>query len=137
MADHEAVRKTLAMIEKNEVKYVDFRFTDFHGKWQHITAPAAAVEEETFETGFGFDGSSISGWCEINKSDMAYVPDPTTAVMDPFTEVPTIIFICDVVDPMTGEGYIRDPRAVAKRAEAFVKFLGLGDTVFVGPEAEF
>ncbi|MBF0188176.1 MAG: type I glutamate--ammonia ligase, partial [Magnetococcales bacterium] len=137
MADQAAVQAALEMIKKNDVKFVDFRFTDFKGKWQHITAPASAVDEETFETGFGFDGSSIAGWCEINKSDMAYVPDATTATMDPFTEVPTLIFICDVVDPLTNEGYIRDPRSVAKRAEAYVKFLGLGDTVFVGPEAEF
>ncbi|MBF0620803.1 MAG: type I glutamate--ammonia ligase [Magnetococcales bacterium] len=137
MANQEAISKVYSMIKENDVKYVDFRFTDFKGKWQHITAPAAMLNDDVFESGLGFDGSSIAGWCEINQSDMAYVPDPTTAVLDPFTEVPTLIFICDVVDPYTGEGYLRDPRGVAKRAEAYLKYSGLGDTINVGPEAEF
>ncbi|MEO5363948.1 MAG: glutamine synthetase beta-grasp domain-containing protein, partial [Magnetococcus sp. DMHC-8] len=137
MSDQDAIRKALAMVEEHDVKFVDFRFTDFHGKWQHITAPARRLTEEVFESGFGFDGSSIAGWCEIHQSDMVFKPDPTTAVLDPFTEVTTLILICDVVDPFTGEGYSRDPRAVAKRAGAYLQFSGLADTCYCGPEAEF
>ncbi|MBF0283040.1 MAG: type I glutamate--ammonia ligase [Magnetococcales bacterium] len=137
MADVETVRKVLAMVESHGVKFVDFRFTDFRGKWQHISIPARRLTEEMFESGLGFDGSSIAGWCEINQSDMVYLPDPASAVLDPFTEVPTMIIICDVVDPFTSEPYPRDPRAVAKRAEAYLKFTGIGDTIYLGPEAEF
>ncbi|MBF0272719.1 MAG: type I glutamate--ammonia ligase [Magnetococcales bacterium] len=137
MSDQDAIRNALAMIETNDVRFVDFRFTDFHGKWQHISTPAKMVTEEVFENGFGFDGSSIAGWCEINQSDMVYKPDAATAVLDPFTDVPTLILICDVVDPFTGEGYSRDPRAVAKRAAAYLKYTGIGDTAYLGPEAEF
>ena len=137
MPDQDAISKALAMIETHDVRFVDFRFTDFHGKWQHITSPAHRMTEEVFETGFGFDGSSIAGWCAINQSDMVFKPDPTTAVLDPFTDVPTLIFICDVVDPFTGEGYSRDPRAVAQRASAYLKYTGIADTAYLGPEAEF
>ncbi|MBF0190741.1 MAG: type I glutamate--ammonia ligase [Magnetococcales bacterium] len=137
MSDQDAIRNALAMIETHDVRFVDFRFTDFHGKWQHISTPAKMVTEEVFENGFGFDGSSIAGWCEINQSDMVYKPDAATAVLDPFTDVPTLILICDVVDPFTGEGYSRDPRAVAKRAAAYLKYTGIGDTAYLGPEAEF
>ncbi|MEO5330471.1 MAG: type I glutamate--ammonia ligase [Magnetococcus sp. YQC-5] len=137
MSDQDAIRNALAMIESHDVRFVDFRFTDFHGKWQHISTPAKMINEDTFENGFGFDGSSIAGWCEINQSDMVYKPDASTAVLDPFTDVPTLIFICDVVDPFTGEGYSRDPRAVAKRAASYLKYTGIGDTAYLGPEAEF
>ncbi len=137
MSDQDAISKALTMIKDNDVKFVDFRFTDFHGKWQHISAPARMVTEDLFETGLGFDGSSIAGWCEIHQSDMVFKPDPASAVLDPFTEVPTLIFICDVVDPFTGEGYTRDPRAVVKRASSYLKYTGIADTAFVGPEAEF
>ncbi|MBF0357394.1 MAG: type I glutamate--ammonia ligase [Magnetococcales bacterium] len=137
MSDQAAVKKTLDMIKENDVHFVDFRFTDFHGKWQHITAPATQVDEDSFVNGFGFDGSSIAGWCVIDQSDMVYMPDASTATMDPFTDVPTIIIICDIVDPFTGEGYARDPRAVAKRAKEYLKFTGVGDQVLIGPEAEF
>ncbi|MBF0401540.1 MAG: type I glutamate--ammonia ligase [Magnetococcales bacterium] len=137
MSNQDAVQKALAMVEEHEVKFVDFRFTDFHGKWQHITTPARRLTEEVFESGFGFDGSSIAGWCEIHQSDMVFKPDPTTAVLDPFTDVTTMILFCDVVDPFTGEGYSRDPRAVARRAEAYLQFSGVADTCFCGPEAEF
>jgi glutamine synthetase len=137
MADQEAVAKALEFLKANNAAYVDFRFTDFKGKWQHITTPIVRVDSEVFENGFGFDGSSIAGWCEINQSDMVYLPDPNTVVMDPFTQVPTAIFICDVVDPFTGEFYGRDPRGVAKRAQNYLKYLGIADTAFVGPEAEF
>ncbi|MBF0613695.1 MAG: type I glutamate--ammonia ligase [Magnetococcales bacterium] len=137
MSDQEAIRNVMAMIETHDVRFVDFRFTDFHGKWQHISTPAKMLTEDVFESGFGFDGSSIAGWCEINQSDMVYKPDPTTAVLDPFTDIPTLILICDIVDPFTGEGYSRDPRAVAKRAAAYLKYTGIGDTAYLGPEAEF
>ncbi|MBF0626388.1 MAG: type I glutamate--ammonia ligase [Magnetococcales bacterium] len=137
MADREQIAKALEMIKGNEVKFVDFRFTDFKGKWQHISAPAQRVGEDVFESGFGFDGSSIAGWCEIHQSDMVFMPDAATAVMDPFSEAPTLAVICDVVDPFTGEGYSRDPRGVARRAEAYLKYTGIGDTAYIGPEAEF
>lgn len=137
MADQEAVRNALKMVKDNDVRFVDFRFTDSKGKWQHISAPARVLSEDTFESGFGFDGSSIAGWCEINQSDMVYMPDPATAVMDPFTDQATMILICDIEDPFTGEGYQRDPRAVARRAQAYLEYTGIGDTAFVGPEAEF
>ena len=137
MSDQDAIRKALAMIEEQDVKFVDFRFTDFHGKWQHITTPARRLTEEVFEGGFGFDGSSIAGWCEIHQSDMVFKPDPKTAVLDPFTDMTTMILFCDVVDPFTGEGYSRDPRAVARRARAYLQFSGIADTCYCGPEAEF
>ncbi|MBF0152159.1 MAG: type I glutamate--ammonia ligase [Magnetococcales bacterium] len=137
MADQGQVRKALDMIKGNEVEFVDFRFTDFKGKWQHITAPAGRVGEEVFESGFGFDGSSIAGWCAIHQSDMVFLPDASTAQMDPFTEAPTLVLICDVVDPFTGEGYTRDPRAVAKRAQSYLQYTGIGDTIYCGPEVEF
>ncbi|MEG3639087.1 type I glutamate--ammonia ligase [Magnetococcus sp. PR-3] len=137
MANKEAVNKVLGMIDANNVRFVDFRFTDFKGKWQHITAPARMLTEEVFESGLGFDGSSIEGWCEINNSDMAYVPDPESAVMDPFSEDATLILSCNIIDPFTGEDYSRDPRSVAKRAEAYLSYTGVADTAYVGPEAEF
>jgi glutamine synthetase len=137
MAGQTHIRNAMEMLKDNDVKYVDFRFTDFRGKWQHITAPSSMLTEEVFEHGFGFDGSSIAGWCEIHQSDMVFIPDPSTATLDPFTEAATLIFICDVVDPFTSEPYTRDPRAVARRAQEYLKYTGLGDTVYVGPEAEF
>ncbi|MGN7612640.1 type I glutamate--ammonia ligase [Magnetococcales bacterium HHB-1] len=137
MADKEAINKVFEMIKEQDIRFVDYRFTDFKGKWQHITAPVRHLSEDVFETGLGFDGSSIAGWCEINQSDMAFVPDPSTAVLDPFTEETTLILICDVIDPLTGEPYSRDPRAVVHRANAYLKFSGIGDTIYVGPEAEF
>ncbi|MBF0369845.1 MAG: type I glutamate--ammonia ligase [Magnetococcales bacterium] len=137
MSELDAARHAMALIETHDVKFVDFRFTDFHGKWQHISAPATMMNEDVFETGFGFDGSSIEGWCEIDQSDMVFKPDPASAILDPFSEATTLIFICDVVDPFTSEGYSRDPRAVARRAAAYLQYSGIGDTAFVGPEAEF
>ena len=116
---------------------VDFKFMDFPGMWQHTTVPAAMLSESSFEDGFGFDGSSIRGWQPINASDMLLLPDPSTAVMDPFTEHPTLSLICDIVDPITKEPYSRDPRYIAKKAEAYLKSTKLGDTCYVGPEAEF
>jgi glutamine synthetase len=127
----------LRLAQENGAKIVDFRFTDTRGKWQHISAPIGSLTEECFEDGFGFDGSSIAGWCDISASDMVFKPDATTAVMDPFTEEPTIILSCDIYDPYTGELYEKDPRGIAKRAEAYLKSTGIGDSAYFGPEAEF
>jgi len=131
------VNEIMERIRSDEVKYVDVRFTDPRGKWQHLTMDSDLFEEEFFEEGIMFDGSSIAGWKAINESDMALVPDPATAVMDPFMAQPTLVLFCDVNEPSTGEGYSRDPRTTAKRAEAYLKYTGIGDTVFFGPEAEF
>ena len=127
----------LKMIEENGVKFVDFRFTDTHGKEQHVSVPAKTVEDSTFEEGKMFDGSSISGWKGINDSDMILMPDPTTAVLDPFTDEPTIIITCDIVEPTTMQGYERDPRSVAKPAIEHLKATGIGDEAYFGPEPEF
>lgn len=127
----------LKMIEENGVKFVDFRFTDTHGKEQHVSVPAKTVEDSTFEEGKMFDGSSISGWKGINDSDMILMPDPDTAVLDPFTDEPTIIITCDIVEPTTMQGYERDPRSVAKRAIGHLKSTGIGDEAYFGPEPEF
>jgi glutamine synthetase len=116
---------------------VDFRFLDFPGIWQHFTVPISEFDESSFEDGYGFDGSSIRGWQPINASDMLVVPDPQTAVMDPFFQVPTLTVICNIVDPVTKEKYSRDPRHIAQKAEEYLKFTGIGDTAYIGPEAEF
>ena len=125
------------MMEDNGVKFVDFRFTDTHGKQQHVSVPHHQVNADTFTDGKMFDGSSIAGWKGINESDMILMPDPSTALMDPFTDEPTLIITCDIVEPSTGEGYERDPRSVAKRAEAYLQSTGIADTAFFGPEPEF
>ena len=127
----------LKMIKDNDVRYVDFRFTDPRGKEQHVSVPASTIDEGTFETGKMFDGSSIAGWKGINESDMILMPDTATAVMDPFFSDPTLILRCDILEPSTMQGYERDPRSVAKRAEAYLKSSGVGDTAFFGPEPEF
>lgn len=127
----------LDMIKENDAKYVDFRFTDTHGKEQHVTYPSSCVDEDTLTGGTMFDGSSIEGWKGINESDMILMPDCTTAVMDPFFEEPTLIIRCDIVEPSTMQGYERDPRSVAKRAEAYLKSTGIADTAYFGPEPEF
>ncbi|MDH5692565.1 MAG: glutamate--ammonia ligase [Gammaproteobacteria bacterium] len=127
----------IEMMKKNEVKFVDFRFTDTRGKEQHVTVPAGGVDEDKIAEGMMFDGSSISGWKGINESDMILQPDPDTAVMDPFCEDSTIIIRCDIVEPSTMQGYERDPRSVARRAEAYLKSTGIADTAFFGPEPEF
>jgi len=118
-------------------KFADFKFMDYPGIWQHFTVPISQLEESSFEDGFGFDGSSIRGWQAIHASDMLIIPDAATAVMDPFTAVPTISFICNIVDPITKEKYTRDPRNIAQKAEAYLKSTGIADTAFFGPEAEF
>ncbi len=127
----------LKMIKEKGVKFVDFRFTDTKGKEQHVSVPVSQVEDETFETGKMFDGSSIAGWKGIQESDMILMPDAATAVIDPFMEEPTMILRCDVVEPSTMQGYERCPRSLAKRAEAYLKSTGIADTAYFGPEAEF
>ncbi len=127
----------LKALKDNDVKYVDFRFTDPKGKWQHVTFDVTMVDEDLFADGVMFDGSSIAGWKAINESDMCLMPDPETAVMDPFFAAPTMSIVCDVLEPASGEPYNRDPRGIAKKAEAFLKSTGLGDSIFIGPEAEF
>ena len=130
-------KNVMKTIKDSDVKYVDFRFTDPRGKWQHVTFDVTMIEEETFAEGMMFDGSSIAGWKAINKSDMCLMPDPSTACIDPFFAETTMSLICDVLEPTTGEPYNRDPRGIAKKAEGMVKSSGIGDTVFFGPEAEF
>ena len=130
-------KNVMKMIKDNDVKYVDFRFTDPRGKWQHVTFDVSMIEEDTFAEGQMFDGSSIAGWKAIHESDMNLMPDPASACIDPFFAETTISLICDVLEPTTGEPYNRDPRGIAKKAEGMVKSMGVGDTIFFGPEAEF
>src|SRR5579885_3632472 len=130
-------KDVMKMIKDNDVKYVDFRFTDPRGKWQHVTFDVTMIEEDTFAEGQMFDGSSIAGWKAINESDMNLMPDPASACIDPFFAETTLSLVCDVLEPTTGEPYNRDPRGIAKRAEGMVKSSGVGDTIYFGPEAEF
>ena len=130
-------KEILSMIKDNGVKFVDLRFTDTHGKEQHVSVPSHIIDEEFFEDGKMFDGSSIAGWKGINESDMILMPDTSTAVMDPFFDDPTLIIRCDILEPQTGEGYERDPRSIAKRAEAYLASTGIADTAYFGPEPEF
>ena len=130
-------KNVMKMIKDNDVKYVDFRFTDPRGKWQHVTFDVSMIEEDTFAEGQMFDGSSIAGWKAINESDMNLMPDPASACIDPFFAETTLVLVCDVLEPTTGEPYNRDPRGIAKKAEGMVKSMGIGDTIFFGPEAEF
>ncbi len=132
-----SVSDVMELIKENEVKYVDFRFCDFQGKEQHVSVPVEAFDEDKFEEGHAFDGSSIKGWRGIEASDMLLMPDPESARMDPFTADATLVLTCDVVEPSTGKGYERDPRSVARRAEAYLKSTGIGDSAFFGPEPEF
>ena len=129
--------RTLNLIKDNDIRWVDLRFTDTRGKEQHVSIPASYVDEDFFEDGKMFDGSSIAGWKGINESDMILMPDDSTSIIDPFTDDATVILRCDVVEPSTMQGYERDPRSVAKRAEAYLASTGLGDTAFFGPEPEF
>jgi glutamine synthetase len=130
-------QEVLAMCREHDIKAVDLRFMDFPGIWQHFTIPVNKLEEEIFEEGLGFDGSSIRGWQAINESDMLLIPVPDTAFVDPFTEIPTLCIICNVQDPITREDYTRDPRNVARKAVNYLKSTGVADTCFIGPEAEF
>jgi glutamine synthetase len=130
-------KKVLEFAKKNNVVMVDLKFTDWPGLWQHFSVPLHEIDESTFEDGLGFDGSSIRGWQAIHASDMLVIPDPSTAMLDPFCSNPTLSLICDIVDPITRENYTRDPRWIAKKAENYLKQTNLGDTLFFGPEAEF
>jgi glutamine synthetase len=130
-------REVLAMCREKEVKAVDLRFADFLGAWQHFTIPVGKLEEDVFEDGLGFDGSSIRGWQAINESDMLLVPVPDSAFVDPFAQIPTLAMVCNVQDPITREDYSRDPRNVARKAVSYLKSTGIADTCFIGPEAEF
>ena len=129
--------EVLQMAKDNEVKFVDFRFADTRGKEQHVTVPVSCFDIDKFESGHAFDGSSIAGWKGIEASDMILMPDPNTANIDPFMEETTLFMQCDVIEPSDGKGYDRDPRSIAKRAEAYLKASGLGDTAYFGPEPEF
>jgi glutamine synthetase type I len=131
------VADVMKLVKENEVKFVDFRFTDTRGKEQHVTVPVSHFDEEKFSGGHAFDGSSIAGWKGIEASDMLLMPDPNTANIDPFYEEPTLILSCDVIEPGDGKPYERDPRSLAKRAEAYLKSSGMGDAAFFGPEPEF
>ena len=124
-------------LKDNEIPFVDLRFTDPRGKWQHLTMTTPFVTEDSLADGFMFDGSSIAGWKAINESDMTLMPDLTTAVMDPFAAQPMMILYCDILEPTTGQAYERDPRGIAKKAEAYLGTTGIGDTAYFGPEAEF
>jgi glutamine synthetase len=132
-----SAKDVMKMIEEHEVKYVDFRFTDTRGKEQHVTVPAHMFDEDVFEEGKMFDGSSISGWKGINESDMILMPDASTAVIDPFVDETMLNIRCDILEPATMEGYERDPRSVAKRAEAYLASTGIADAAYFGPEPEF
>jgi glutamine synthetase len=125
------------MAKEKDLKVLDIRFMDFPGMWQHFSVPIKELDEGSFEDGFGFDGSSIRGWQPINASDMLVIPDATTAKIDPFFEVPTLVMIGNIADPITREAYSRDPRHITKKAEAYLNRTGIGDTAYVGPEAEF
>ena len=125
------------LVEEKEVRFVDFRFTDTRGKEQHVGVPVSHFGLEKFEDGHAFDGSSIAGWKGIQASDMQLMPDANTAYIDPFMDETTLVLTCDVVEPADGKGYDRDPRSIAKRAEAYLKSSGIGDTAFFGPEPEF
>ncbi|WKJ91642.1 glutamate--ammonia ligase [Methylomonas montana] len=132
-----SVDHVLKLIQENDIKFVDFRFCDTRGKEQHVTFPAHTIDEDTFEEGNMFDGSSIAGWKHINESDMILMPDPSTAVIDPFFDDKTLILRCDIIEPKDMQGYVRDPRSIAKRAEAYMQSTGIADTAFFGPENEF
>jgi glutamine synthetase len=122
---------------QTQATMVDLKFCDLLGSWQHMTLPLRAFDESAFDEGLGFDGSSIRGWQGIAESDMLLMPDPSSAILDPFTEAPTLSLICEIVDPITHEPYAKDPRRVAKRAEEYLRSTGIADTCFVGPECEF
>jgi len=132
-----SAENVMKMIKDSGAKFFDFRFTDTHGKEQHVTTPVSQIDESTFEEGKMFDGSSIEGWKGINESDMILMPDPSTAVVDPFSDEPMINITCNIVEPSDMQGYERDPRSIAMRAEEYLKSTGIGDAAFFGPEPEF
>src|SRR5918911_1047745 len=130
-------KDVLAMAAEHKVRMVDFKFTDLPGTWQHMGLSIRQIDEDTFTEGLGYDGSSIRGFQEIHESDMILLPDPSTAVIDPFYEQNTLSIVCNVVDPITREPYTRDPRYVAQKAESYLIGTGIADTCFMGPEPEF
>ncbi|MCL4468376.1 MAG: type I glutamate--ammonia ligase [Deltaproteobacteria bacterium] len=130
-------KDVLKLIEEKKIRYVDMKFLDFIGTWQHFTAPVHELNEDIFEEGLGFDGSSIRGWQPIHASDMLVIPDASTAMVDPFMQEPTISIICNIQDPITKEYYTRDPRNIARKAENYLKSTGIGDIAYFGPELEF
>jgi glutamine synthetase len=130
-------QEVVKFAKENNCQMVDYKFLDFVGIWQHFTQPISEFSEETFEEGIGFDGSSIRGWQPIHNSDMLIMPDPKTAKVDPFPRIPTLSLVCNIIDPFTREGYSRDPRFVAQKAENYLKSTGIADTAFFGPEPEF
>ena len=132
----DAISKVLEMIKENDVAFVDLRFTDPRGKWQHTAQHVSTIDEDSFEDGIMFDGSSIAGWKDISQSDMTLMPDPETATMDPFSAQPQLVLVCDVYEPSTGQPYNRDPRSIAKAAQNYMASAGIGDTAVFGPEAE-
>ena len=137
MSDLKTPKDVIDFIAKEQIKVIDLRFMDFPGLWQHFSVPAREVDEDIFESGLGFDGSSIRGWQAINESDMLVKPVAETAFIDPFFETKTLVMICNICDPITSEDYTRDPRNISRKAAAYLKNTGIGDTAFLGPEAEF
>src|SRR5437870_3710230 len=138
MAEKTTDPKTvLEFVKKNNVKLLDLRFTDLPGLWHHVSYPIDQLSEDSFEEGFGMDGSSIRGWAAIHESDMLLIPDASTYMLDPFTEAPTLVMVCDVTDPVTKQRYDRDPRYIARKAEMYLSSTGLADTAYFGAEAEF
>src|SRR5438067_10743428 len=133
MADPKTI---LEFVKKNGVKLLDLRFTDLPGLWHHVSYPIDQVSEASFEEGFGMDGSSIRGWAAIHESDMLLIPDPNFFMLDPFTEVPTLVMIADVIDPVTKQRYDRDPRYIARKAEMYIGSTCLDDTAYFGADAE-
>ena len=127
----------MSLIKEHKVQAIDVRFVDLPGLWQHFTVSAKEFSADAFEEGLGFDGSSIRGFQAIQESDMLLFPDPNTAFLDPFTAEPTLVLLCNVKDPVTGEAYTRDPRYIASKAEAYLKSTGIADTAYFGPEPEF
>jgi glutamine synthetase len=131
------IDNVISFVKSNKIQFIDFKFMDFPGQWQHFTVPVSEFSESSFENGYGFDGSSIRGWKAINESDMLIIPDPETMFLDPFIIAPTLSLTCDVVEPATKEPYSRCPRNIAQKANAYLKSTGLADVAYVGPEAEF
>jgi glutamine synthetase len=130
-------KAVLEFAAANNAKFVDIRFTDLPGVWQHVSFPIHELTEKSFEEGFGMDGSSIRGWAAIHESDMLLVPDPTWYMLDPFCDTPTLVMVGDTTDPITKQHYLKDPRHIAKKAEAYLAYTGIGDTAYFGAESEF
>ena len=130
-------KDVLTFVQENNITMVDYKFIDFPGIWQNFSQPISELDESTFEDGLGFDGSSIRGWQAIHASDMLMIPDPSTAILDPFRKYPTLSMVCNIIDPITKEPYSRDPRYIAQKAIQYMKSTGVGDTAYFGPEAEF